>query len=195
MNLVSAERTSPNSQGTLVMLHGLGSDEQDLFGFADLIDKRIDVICIRAPKPYGPGFAWFDIQWTSQGIQVDPNEVQESVEAVTEEISKLNKPNLIVGGFSQGAMMSLGIVNRIPENCLGAVVLSGRSMPPGPRTFTGPIFQAHGIFDDVIPIEEARELSQSLTNHEYHEYEMGHSICEPEMDDLNRWLAKTLDLK
>ena len=195
MNLVSAERTSPNSQGTLVMLHGLGSDEQDLFGFADLIDKRIDVICIRAPKPYGPGFAWFDIQWTSQGIQVDPEEVQESVGAVAEEISNLNKPNLIVGGFSQGAMMSLGIVNRIPENCLGAVVLSGRSMPPGPRTFTGPIFQAHGIFDDVIPIEEARELSQSLPNHEYHEYEMGHSICEPEMDDLNRWLAKTLDLK
>ena len=195
MNLVSVERTSPSPQGTLVLLHGLGSDEGDLFGLADLIDDRIDVICLRAPKPYGQGYAWFDIQWTEKGIQVDPQEVQESVITVAQVISNLRKQNMIIGGFSQGAMMSLGIVNLLPAQCKGAVVLSGRSMPPGPKTFTGPIFQAHGIFDDVISIQQARELSQSLTNQEYHEYEMGHSICESEMDDLNRWLARNLNLK
>ena len=199
MNLISVTRPATNSNETLVLMHGLGSDEQDMFGLAEQIDQRIEVVCLRAPFTYGPGYAWFDIQWTPQGIKADENQVKESVSLVTDILSNLNRPNLIVGGFSQGAMMALGAIHQNPALFKGGLLLSGRDIGAGCPSFQGKIFQGHGILDEVISIREARELNHVLTglgtNYEYHEYGMGHSICDQELTDLNQWLAQNLDLK
>ncbi len=180
-------------------MHGLGSDEQDMLGLAEHIDERIEIICLRAPHTYGPGFAWFDIQWTPQGITADENQIKESVKLVSEYLANLNRSNLVVGGFSQGAMMALGAVHQDPSLFSGAVLLSGRNTGAGLPSFDGRIFQAHGTFDEVISIREAHDLRQVLsemgTKYEYREYPMGHSICDQELNDLNQWLAATLDLK
>jgi phospholipase/carboxylesterase len=199
MNLVSLSRASLNCQGTLVLMHGLGSDEQDMFGLAEQIDPRVEVICLRAPHVYGPGYAWFDVQWTAQGILADPAQVKSSVECVSTYLQGLNAEKLVVGGFSQGAMMALGTLQECPTILTGAALLSGREIGSTRPEFSGQVFQAHGTFDDVISIREAISLRDQLQpfgdRFQYHQYDMGHWICDEELRDLNHWLEKTLDLK
>lgn len=194
MDFVSAVRPSPNSTWTIVLMHGLGSDEQDMLGFADMLDSRFEVICLRAPISYGPGYAWFDIQWTLRGIEIDEEQYWESVAKVSNYLADLGKERLLVGGFSQGAMMALGVVTKRPEIAQGAILLSGRGLDDACPNFEGPIFHAHGAYDDVIPVRESRKLHQGLSalgeRYEYHEYEMGHWISEEEVRDLNVWLSK-----
>ncbi|MBS1702522.1 MAG: alpha/beta fold hydrolase [Armatimonadetes bacterium] len=199
MKFASAVRSVTNPMATLVLMHGLGSDEQDMRGFADMLDDRFDVVCLRAPQRYGPGYAWFDIQWTVRGIEIDPDQYWQSVEAVAEYFKEQNFERLILGGFSQGAMMSLGVITKHPDLAKGAVLLSGRGIDDICPAFDGPIFHAHGAFDDVISVEYAyvlrRNLSQLGDRYEFHEYEMGHWINEEEVADLNRWLARFLEIE
>jgi len=198
VNFVSEVRPSPGAQCTLVLMHGLGSDEQDMLGFAEELDSRIEVICLRAPIAYGPGYAWFDIQWTLKGIQIDEQQYWNSVSHVADYLRSLERENLLIGGFSQGAMMSLGVLNQPPEIANGAVLLSGRGIIDACPDFNGSVFHAHGTLDEVIPIQEARSLRQSLQSlgdrYEYHEYQMGHGINQEEVNDLNQWLARFLVL-
>jgi phospholipase/carboxylesterase len=199
MHYHSLVRNSSLPVATLVLLHGLGSDEQDMFGLAEMIDDRVEVICLRAPHSYGPGFAWFDIQWTSEGIKVDEDEYWDAVGMLAHEIVTLQKSNLIIGGFSQGAMMSLGLITKFPELAAASVLLSGRGIEKPCPEFLGRIFQGHGQFDDVIPVSEARKLSADLLalgdRYEYHEYGIGHSINDQELADLNSWFRRLLDLE
>ena len=181
---------------TMILLHGLGSDEQDMFGLAQLINDQIEVICMRAPKQYGPGFAWFDIAWTADGIRIDESECWSAVDQLALEIESMNIKRLILGGFSQGAMMTLGIISKYPDLASDGVMLSGRGIGNPCPTFEGSLFQGHGRFDEVIPISEARSLRTSLGHLEdrleYHEYPIGHSICDEELVHLNAWLEMRL---
>jgi phospholipase/carboxylesterase len=65
--------------------------------------------------------------------------------------------------------------------------------------FEGAVFQGHGVHDEVISISDARNLNAQLSHfgerYEYHEYAMGHSICDEELSDLNQWIAKFLNVK
>ena len=197
MNFVSVTREVTNPLATLVLLHGLGSDEKDMAGLANMIDDRVEVICLRAPHRYGPGYAWFDIQWTNTGIEVDEAQYWGAVDLVKAEVERLARPKLIVGGFSQGAMVSLGVVSRYPDLAKACLLLSGRGIEKPAPQFKGQVFQAHGMFDDVIPIQDARKLHESLKSlgdqYEYHEYEMGHWINEEELSDLNHWLRRLIE--
>lgn len=196
MEFVSAVRKVLEPKATLVLMHGLGSDEQDMRGLADLLHPNLEVICLRAPLRYGPGFAWFEIQWTNAGIQIDEDQYWQSVEGVAGLLQGIQTEKLLVGGFSQGAMMSVGILDRHPDLVKGAVLLSGRGISDAPCQFDGNVFQAHGAFDDVIPFDSAQILRKRFDGfgprYEFHEYEMGHSVCQEEIDDLNRWLVRIL---
>ena len=198
VNFISATRRSLDKRATLVLLHGLGSDEQDMFGLADFLNPRIEVVCLRAPFRYGPGFAWFDIQWTNKGIQVDEEQFWTSVQSVSDYLAELQAENLIVGGFSQGAMMSLGVIAKAPELAKGVVLLSGRGFNQLCSQFTGTIFHAHGTYDDVIPIQDAHDLRRDLFGHgdryEYRQYDIGHTINDQEIQDLNGWLARQIEV-
>ena len=199
MNFVTATRSVPNPELTLVLMHGLGSDERDMAGLADMLDDRVEVICLRAPIQYGPGYAWFDIQWTLDGIQIDETQVWAQVDVVSEYLESLMARKLVVGGFSQGAMMALGVITKHPKVAKAVLLLSGRGLNEDCPEFDGKVFHAHGLFDDVIPIKESRELKATLDSlgdrYEYHEYEMGHWINDEELGDVNAWLGKLIELK
>lgn len=194
-------RTCPanSPKATFVLLHGLGSDEQDMYGLAGMIDDKVEVVCLRAPNQYGPGFAWFDIQWTNEGIQVDEKGFWQEVDRLSEAVAAMGKPNIIIGGFSQGAMMSLGLITKYPDLASNCVLLSGRGIKNPCPDFKGNIFQGHGKYDDVIGISDARRLSTDLAQlgerYEYHEYGMGHSVNEEEIAHLNAWLNRVLNLE
>jgi phospholipase/carboxylesterase len=101
-------------------------------------------------------------------------------------------PNLIVGGFSQGAMITYGLLVKHPELIAHAVLLSGRAVGENRPEFSGRVFQAHGLQDEVIPFADADAMRTSLEplgeRLEFHSYPMGHSVSMEEMEDLNAWL-------
>jgi phospholipase/carboxylesterase len=110
---------------------------------------------------------------------------------------------IVLAGFSQGCAMTLMTGLRHGERLAGLVGLSGY-LPLAPKlteerhqaNHDVPIFLAHGTQDPVIAIAMARASRDALlaTGHtvEWHEYPMPHSVCGPEIADLNRWLLRVL---
>jgi len=63
----------------LLLLHGVGSNEYDLFGLAPYLDKRFLIISVRAPYTLGPdSFAWFEINFTPRGIIIQLNRLRQA---------------------------------------------------------------------------------------------------------------------
>src|SRR5579862_4733461 len=153
----------------LVLLHGLGSDERDLLSLAAELDSGLSVVSIRAPYETGyGGFAWFDIQFLADGKRIiDDEQAVSSRELLLSDLHELvdsEKPShLILGGFSQGAMMAAGILLRTPEMLAGAWLMSGRFLPVfDPRQETPvarPVLVQHGLYDEVLAIDDGRDLA------------------------------------
>jgi phospholipase/carboxylesterase len=194
----------------LVMVHGIGADEHDLLPLAPHLDPRLYVVSLRAPRPYGPGFAWFDIAWRADG-SVEPNvpQAQEALAGLQAWLAAAparfgtDPRRTYLLGFSQGAMLSLGLLGTAPDGLAGVVALSGRA-PDGLFTRTAsdavarvPLFVAHGRYDDVLPVANGQRIrdvfgavSRDLT---YREYAVAHGIAGDEVADVRAWLAAHLD--
>jgi phospholipase/carboxylesterase len=107
-------------------------------------------------------------------------------------------------GFSQGAMMTLGVLRRAPALLAGAIALSGRS-PDGlfparaaAAAIAGvPLLVAHGTQDDVLPVENGRRARDAFAplslDFTYREYPVGHGISGQEVAFVNTWLAERID--
>src|SRR5262249_44266965 len=63
----------------LLLLHGVGSNERDLFSFAGLLDPRFRVVSLRAPLVRGPeSFAWFDVRFLPEGFAINAEHLRAS---------------------------------------------------------------------------------------------------------------------
>jgi phospholipase/carboxylesterase len=207
---VRAKQAQPKPP-LLLLLHGIGSNEDDLFSLAPYLDERFLIVSARAPFVMGPGsFGWFNIEFTPRGILADMNQAEQSrallIKFMDELIEAYNVDPacFFLLGFSQGAMMSLAAALSQPDKVAAIATLSGRFpsqvQTPDPEALRGmPVFVAHGIYDPVLPVEAGREarekleaLGAALT---YHEYPMGHEVSMESLRDLTAWLAATLDAK
>ncbi|MGV3617103.1 MAG: alpha/beta hydrolase [Fimbriimonas sp.] len=204
-SLVNVVRPGSDPGGPLlVLLHGLGSNERDLMEFAHYLDPRLTVVAFRAPNAYGyGGFSWFDIQWLPEGRVIDEAGAVRSRDLLIEELEVLRKRHnasrLVLGGFSQGAMMTLGAALARPELVDAALLMSGRAMPVFLASATEggvtvPFFAQHGVRDDVLPVEDAREMRDALTalgaRLEYREYPMGHEVTMESLQDAIAWIGR-----
>jgi len=187
-----------------VLLHGYGSNELDLLGLADQLDPRLHVVSVRGPISLGQGaFAWFDLDWDENGIR--PNEAQAvtNLHALIEFLATLPetlnlRQNLTVGGFSQGAMMALGVALNSPNVVSRLVMLSGRVVPtfiPSPPVDLSHVraIVQHGLQDQILSFEGSREavaLLRSLgATVDHREYDMAHQVSPASLADLKTWLA------
>ena len=195
----------------LLLLHGYGANEDDLFGLAPYVDERFLVISARAPVQIGLGmYGWFRLGFTERGILIDPSEVEQSRQTLRGFVDEILAaypidPNVVfLAGFSQGAMMSLDLALREPELVTGVAAMSGRLMPSTldkmaePDRLTSlPIFIAHGTEDPLIPINQGRaardSLSQLPVSLTYREYDIGHTISEESLRDVTEWLTQQLN--
>ncbi|MBI1765474.1 MAG: alpha/beta fold hydrolase [Acidobacteria bacterium] len=194
----------------LLLLHGYGANEDDLFGLAPYVDERFLVISARAPVRLGLGMhAWFRLGFTPEGILIDPHEVEQARTILRRFLDELlaaypvDTNAIYLLGFSQGAMMGLDLALREPELIAGVAALSGRIMPSSLETLAEPdrliglpVFVAHGTEDNILPISHGRatrerlgELPVSLT---YREYEMGHTISGDSLREVADWLKMQL---
>jgi phospholipase/carboxylesterase len=193
------------------MLHGVGSNETDLFSLAPYLDERFLIVSARAPVSMGPGsYGWFNIEFTSRGMLADIEQAKKSLRALPPFLDELAEAyaadarRVYLLGFSQGAMMSLALVLTEPERIAGAVLMSGRfpaqalEHEPDAHALTGkPFIVTHGLYDPVLPISEGRavreKLAQLAVELTYREYPMGHEVSLESLKDVSAWLSRKLD--
>lgn len=193
----------------LLLLHGYGSNERDLFAFAGELDPRFYVVSARAhlALPWG-GYAWYHLGGQPGQLLPDPATRREAVELLERFVADLpgrvgaDPRRVYLLGFSQGAMMSLALAARTAQSLAGVVALSGYLDPellPEPMpSFAGlPILQMHGAYDEIVPVSAAhftRDLLQATqARFAYHEYPVGHTIHPDGLRRIQAWLTERLD--
>ena len=199
---------SQHSTPLLILLHGLGSNEQDLFSFAPHLDARYQILSVRAPRPYAyRGFSWFDIDF-SQGVP-QPNRMQmkESQQLLLSFVEDARRAyhasHVYLAGFSQGAIMSYSLALAHPTIVSGILAMSGYIIKDSSLPTTAsdslkalPIFATHGIYDQVLPVflgRSTQEYLQSLAlNVIYREYPMAHEVSPACFNDCKDWLSKQI---
>jgi len=195
----------------LVLLHGFGSNEADLFALAPELDGRFQIVSLRAPIPLGgPSFAWFRLDWTPKGLVADAVGARQARDLLVAELDDLvarfavDQARVYLAGFSQGAIVAAAVTLTAPEKVAGAALMSGRVMPemlPGDaeraKLAGKPIVVTHGTYDDVLPIADGRAsrdlLAQLPVDLTYREYAMGHGVSPESLRDVSTWLGERLD--
>lgn len=177
-----------------MLLHGWGSNCQDLAGLAnymDLSDYQLVFPEAPFPHPYNPtGKMWYTFPQAYSflgkpefGDRPDlSTSRQQLIEFLTQLTQTANIPfsRIILGGFSQGGAMTLDVGERLP--LAGLMVLSGYLHAPlqPQQTSLPPILMIHGRQDQVVPLQAAHQTRDSLQalgiTPQYQEYDMGHEV-------------------
>ena len=191
----------------LVLLHGYGSNEDDLFSLAEYFPKEYTVVSFRAPieLPFG-GYAWSNINDNSINEYSILQEARNSIELVCKSIQlitsnyKINKDDITLIGFSQGCILSWAMAVNHNDLVRRIVALSGYIIPeliniPIEKISNLIAYNSHGRLDQVIPIEKARKsiglIKQKNPNVTYREYEEGHGINQENLSDILEWIKTT----
>ncbi|HEV3010016.1 MAG TPA: alpha/beta hydrolase [Burkholderiales bacterium] len=202
--------TGPKPGAAVIWLHGLGADGHD---FEPIVPELGLPKPVRFVFPHAPirpvtinqGMrmrAWYDIFQFGGGPE-DEAGIRESQKLLEKLIEREKGKKIVLAGFSQGGAIVLQTALRYPERLAGVLALSTYL----PRSATlekerseankdVPIFMAHGQFDDIIPIDRARQSRGVMEKLGYpvtwKEYPMPHSVCAPEIGDISRFLATIL---
>lgn len=195
----------------LVLLHGVGSNEQDLLGLAPALDERFLIVSARAPIELGPNsWGWYHVQFTTSGYIINEREAVQSRDLVLQFVNELktsynvDPARVFLMGFSQGCILSLGASLKQPRPFAGIVGMSGRlldslmeDIAPDAELTGLPLMVVHGARDTVIPIEHGHEIRDKLSrlpvNLTWKEYEMAHNVTSRSISDVSRWLSDRLN--
>ncbi|WP_435139750.1 alpha/beta hydrolase [Formosa sp. A9] len=200
-----------NNAPLVIMFHGYGSDENDLFSFASELPEELFIISVKAPyamQPYGN--AWYAINFDEvNGKWSDDEQAKTSRDLIATFIDEVvahypvNKDNVTLLGFSQGSILSYSIALTYPEKVNQVIALSGyvntNIIPEhlNPEAYKHlSFFCSHGSVDQVIPVDWARKTSPFLEalhiKHDYREYPVGHGVAPQNFYDFKVWLSKLL---
>lgn len=187
----------------IILLHGYGSNEEDLFGLKEIFPKNYLVASARAPYPVGAtGFQWFNLNRMDDQPEISESRglIIKFIEGISAKY-KTDKQSVYLIGFSQGAMMSYDVGLYNPDKVKGIAPLSGRIFSSlrqniklaSPKMRQLKVFIAHGTADNRINVSEGKAANSYLKSiglrPEYHEYAgMGHSINNNVLEDLSKWL-------
>lgn len=199
--------SSPDRGGMplLVLLHGYGADEHDLFGLVPYLPEDIAVASVAAPlaPPWPmPGRSWYPIEGldgrSSAAVTLAAESFLRWLDTAATEA-----PSIALLGFSQGAAVSLQALRLAPERFGAVVALSGYASPgelpndEALQELRPPVFWGRGTHDDVIPPALIDHTAQWLPTHSELSGRvytgLTHSISEEELTDVHRFLTKWLD--
>ena len=191
----------------LIMLHGYGSDENDLFSFASELPKELYIISLKAPYPIQPyGNAWYAINFDAEkGKWSDNEQAIQSRDLIAEFINEacniypVDKNNVTLLGFSQGTILSYAVALTYPEIVKNIVALSGYvNIDIISENFKNKDYSnldfycSHGSADQVIPVDWARQNPKFLDSlhikHQYNEFPVGHGVSPQNFYELRDWL-------
>jgi len=213
LSCIEIESEQP-AKYSVIWLHGLGADGNDFVPIASELNPPRDMRFIFPNAPVMPitinnGYemrAWFDILTFSFHTDIDNPGIARSASHIEQLIEKeiargIETCNIFLGGFSQGAAMSLMMGICYPKPLAGIIALSGylpeanevlkKASPSNERI---PIFLAHGKEDPILPFTLGLSTEACLKDAGYpvafHSYEIPHSVCQEEIRDLGQWIKK-----
>ena len=195
----------------LIMLHGYGSDENDLFSFASELPEELFIISLKAPYSLEPfGHAWYAINFDSeQNKWSNTEQAIKSRDLVTKFIDEaighypVKKDNITLLGFSQGTVLSYAIALMYPEKVKNIIALSGyidQELLPDQADVNRykhlDFYCSHGSEDQVIPVDWARKAQPFLNSlnikNRYSEFPVGHGVAPQNFFELKEWLKNRL---
>ncbi|MEM1336536.1 MAG: alpha/beta fold hydrolase [Bacteroidota bacterium] len=191
----------------LFMLHGYGSNEEDLFSFASELPQELFIISVRAPYPLEPfGHAWYAINFeASHGKWSDDDQAIASREKVIGFIAEaceaygLDPTNVSLLGFSQGTVLSYACALSYPEKIKRVIALSGYINEKllaedfaKKELSKLDFYCSHGQVDQVIPLEWAQKAPELLKQlnipFTYQEFPVGHGVAPQNFYAFKKWL-------
>ena len=206
-HLVREPKIKLDKNPLLLLLHGYGSNEEDLFSFASELPEEYYVISVRAPYELGYGsYAWYAINFDADENKFSNiPQAQESRNLIANFIDELvaNYPidttKVTLIGFSQGTILSYAIALSYPEKIQRVVAMSGylnteMATPNFEKNDFShlKIFASHGTVDQVVPVDWARKAAPALTQLGievvYKEYSIGHGVAPQNFYDFKNWL-------
>jgi len=192
----------------LLLLHGYGSNEEDLFSFAEELPDHYFIISARAPiamQPYGN--AWYHISIDPDGVKSSDNDgARQSRDLIAHFIDeaitayKLDKHNVTLLGFSQGTILSYAVALTYPEKIKNVIGLSGYineeiiELKSNPSYAHLNVYNSHGTVDQVIPIDAARKTPPYLEkvgiSSTLSEFPVGHGVHPSNFYEFKKWLEE-----
>ena len=200
----------PGSKGAFFLLHGYGSNEDDLFSFVGELPRNYHYFSLQAPLKLEPfGYAWYAIDFDApEGKWSNTEQAINSRDLIMEFVTKaseafaLDASNLNLLGFSQGCILSFALGLSHPERFHRIVGLSGYINPDlvlknDQEKEHGhlKIYSSHGQVDPVIPIEWAQRTPEFLkrigVQVQFEEFPIGHGVSPQNFQSLKNWLQQT----
>ena len=131
--LIREPKIKSEKPPVIILLHGFGSNEEDLFSFANQLPDKFLVISARAPITISPGsYTWYEVEFSTgkpsykfEQEEVARKKLIQFIEQVKEKYSPGCKEIYLIG-FSQGAIMSYSLGLTKPDLVTGIAVMSGR---------------------------------------------------------------------
>ena len=199
-------QTSPHPP-VIILLHGYGSDEKDLFELRKAFPANYIVVSARAPYTVpGAGYQWYELSKEPGKHGGKAEEVKSTRELIEKFMAQVitkyhaDSKAVYLMGFSQGAIMSYEVGLTSPSRVKGIGILSGmvlETLKPEVKNTKDlrqlKIFIGHGTADQRIAYSEAQSSNDYLKklglDPDFHSYQaMGHSISNEELNDLVKWL-------
>lgn len=207
--LVRPAKGEAENPPLLILLHGYGSNEQDLFSFAEELPEELLIVSVQAPFAIGMGgYAWYSINFDDiNGKFSDLKEAKESIDKIAIFIDEIKekyhtKPNkTFLLGFSQGAILSYSLSFFYPNKIQHVIALSGyinTDLVPASisKEINTDYYSSHGTVDQVLPVDLARRSRPFLDHlglqYEYSEYNVGHGVAPQNFYSFKNWIVSRL---
>ena len=190
---------------SIILLHGYGSDENDLFSFAEYLPKKYTIISLRAPfeTPMG-GYCWFSINFNNSNEKwSDHKQAYQSILNLESQIDffiqkyNLEPDQIDLLGFSQGAVLSWTLLLDSSIKINRAVCLSGyidkSLLKEDIYSYRDIIaYSSHGINDPVIPFDWAKTSIESLKENNpnvvFNSFQDAHNVSQENFQSILNWL-------
>jgi phospholipase/carboxylesterase len=194
----------------LILLHGYGSNEEDLFSFATELPEELLIVSVRAPYDMNfGGFAWYAITLDANDEKFsDLDEARKSLTKIASFIDyvkttyKTDSNNTFLLGFSQGAILSYALSLNYPNKVNHVIALSGYindDLVPNnvnDLNITTDYYISHGTVDQVLPVDWARKAPEYLNANNlenvYSEYPVGHGVAPQNFYSFKSWIEKRI---
>ncbi len=196
--LWSAPERERANRPLLVLLHGYGSHEGDLFSLSPYLPLTPVIASLRAPLAEGMGWSWFSLPARMMHDDRMSQEAEAAALALVDWLDSVGADSVGVLGFSQGGAMAIQLMRLVPERVEFAVALAGFVIPGEQsadsrmRELRPPVFWGRGTIDQVIPAESVAYTSSwlpqrsTLTERIYED--LGHAVSEAELRDVVAFL-------
>ena len=205
--LVRQPKIKTEKTPLVILMHGVGSNEQNMFSFADVLPDNFLVVSARGPLTLRPNsYAWFQAQIMPDRSIINEEQAENSRKEIIQFIEDLknvedfDEEQVYLMGFSQGGIMSYSVALTEPEKIKGIAVMSGRLLSEVKPLIASEdrlkklnIFVSHGTHDSVLKFGYATDAVDYLHSKglqpEFHQYPEDHTINQQMLNDVVKWLS------